>query len=196
MRVRLQRVRSEPYRVLVVDPPWEPNDKLGSRGAAAKYTVQSQQWLSDFQLPLIANDCVLFLWRLAIMHEEACAVARAWGFNPTKGEIVWRKMTKNGKEHFGMGRTVRNCHEVCIIAKRGRPQVLCKNQRSLFSAPVPCDARGKIIHSAKPHAFFEIVCQLFEGPRVSLFERTQREGFTCIGDEFDETSHSSLAGRS
>lgn len=180
MKIRRQSVR---YRVVVADPAWQPGDSLGKRGASAKYRVQSLEAIKSYKLPPLHDDCVLFLWRLAIMQEEALQVARAWGFNPTKGEIVWRKLTSTGeKEHFGMGHIVRGSHETCIIATRGRPLRLHKSQRSLFSAPVPSE-NGKPIHSAKPDKFFEIVKNLFEGPRLSLFERKERDGFVCVGDE-------------
>ena len=144
--------------------------------------------IKQFELPPLADDCVLFLWRLAIMQEEALDVARAWGFNPTKGELVWRKLTVNNKEHFGMGHIVRGAHESCLIATRGRPKALRHDVRSVFSAPVPRKANGAIKHSAKPEAFFSIVRTLFDGPRASLFERTQRYGFTCFGDQLEASN--------
>lgn len=186
MRTRTAVVR---YRVLVADPTWPFGDKLGARGSEAKYKTQlSLEEIKNFRLPPLADDCVLFLWRVASMQEEAFAVARAWGFVPNKGEMVWHKKTKYGKDHFGMGRIVRSSHESCILATRGRPQIKRKDQRSLFSAPVPCDENGRTIHSAKPNEFFEIVASLYDGPRVSLFERTQREGFFCIGDEMERAA--------
>lgn len=170
--------------MLVADCPWRPGDKLPgkTRGAARQYKTLTVAELCAFELPPLASDCVLFLWRLAIMQEEALRVARAWGFNPTKGELVWRKMTPAGKEHFGMGRILRGAHESCIVATRGKPKPLHHSQRDTFSAPVPRSG-GRIIHSAKPDAFYEIVRNLFDGPRASLFERRLRDGFECFGDE-------------
>lgn len=172
------------YRVITADCPWRPGDKLPgrTRGAARQYKTMTVDELCAFELPPLADDCVLFLWRLAIMQEEALRVARAWGFNPTKGELVWAKMTASGKQHFGMGRILRGSHESCIVATRGKPKPLHKSQRDLFSAPVP-RANGRVIHSAKPDAFYEIVRGLFDGPRAALFERKHRLGFVCFGDE-------------
>jgi N6-adenosine-specific RNA methylase IME4 len=69
-----------------------------------------------------------------------------------------------------------------LIATRGKPHVNRRDVRSIFSAPVP-RVNGRIVHSAKPVEFFEIVKSLFDGPRASVFERTQRPGFTCFGDQ-------------
>lgn len=116
------------------------------------------------------------------MLQEAIDVARAWGFEPTKGGMIWRKMTESGKQHFGMGYIVRGAHEGCIIATRGKPTVLHHKQRSIFDAPVP-RVNGKVVHSAKPDLFFRIVASLYEGPRASVYERTRRDGFECFGNE-------------
>lgn len=185
------RTQVQKFRVIVADPTWPFGDKLGKRGSEAKYKTQlSLDEIKQFPLPPLADDCVLFLWRVASMTEEAHEVARAWGFTPNKGELVWRKMTSGGKEHFGMGYIVRGAHETCVIATRGRASRMLKrkNQRSIFSAPVPVDEDGRAIHSAKPDEFFEIVCSMFDGPRVSLFERSLRDGFVCIGDEMESAA--------
>lgn len=142
----------------------------------------SLEEIKAFELPPLAADCVLFLWRVSAMQQEALDVARAWGFKPTKGELVWRKMTPLGKEHFGMGHILRGAHESCLVATRGRPRAKHRSQRSVFSAPVP-RVNGRILHSAKPDAFYEIVRGLFDGPRAALFERRERVGFVCFGDE-------------
>lgn len=170
------------YRVLVADPPWRFGDQLpgDARGASKHYSCMSLSAIMRHPLPPLADDCVLFLWRVSAMVEEAYQVCRAWGFTP-KSEIVWNKITTAGKEHFGMGHIVRASHETAIIAIRGRPQRRHAAQRSRFEAPMP-QVDGKVIHSAKPDEFFSIVAKLYAGPRVSVFERRARRGFDCIGD--------------
>lgn len=91
-----------------------------------------------------------------------------------------------------MGYIVRWAHESCIIATKGKPQVLQHSTRSLFSAPVPRDENGEIIHSAKPDEFFEIVKSMYAGPRASVFERKARPGFDCYGDEMRYENDSRL----
>ncbi len=165
------------YKVLVADPPWSFNDKLPGpgRGAEKHYDVMTLEGIRNFQLPPLADDAYLFMWRVASQVPEAYEVARAWGFVP-KSEIVWRKMTKHGKEHFGMGHHVRASHETCIVAVRGKPKPRVRNVRSIFHAPV-----GR--HSEKPDAFFELVEMMCEGPYVELFARRQRAGWQCEGNE-------------
>jgi len=172
-------------RVLVADPPWQHRDKLpGKRGAAHKYKTLPLQEICTFDLPPLADDCWLFLWRLSSMPLEGLSVVKAWGFEPYS-EIVWRKMRKDGNApRMGMGRSVRNCHEVAIIARRGRPKRLRADLLSVFDAPLPINPQtGRFWHSAKPERFREIVESFAPGPYVELFARTDRHDWSCFGDQ-------------
>lgn len=170
---------SKKFRTLVSDPPWLFGDNLpgGGRGAGKHYPCMTTSELARFPLPDLDDDCFLFMWRPATHSEEANMIARIWGFNKPAGEIIWRKMTKDGsRTKMGMGRTVRNVHETCAIYKKGRPQVLSKSIRSVFDAPV-----GR--HSEKPDAFYELIDWLAPGPKVELFARRQWMDWTCLGNE-------------
>lgn len=138
----------------------------------------------------VAPDCRLFLWRVASMQQEALDVMKRWGFT-LKSEVVWAKLSggsdKTGwdaehpdpadKMHFGMGRTTRAAHEVCLIGQLGRPERLAANVRDVFFAPYE-------EHSRKPEVFYrEIVERVSPGPYLELFARTRRSGWTSLGLE-------------
>lgn len=199
-----------PARVIAADPPWPFGDKLPGegRGAAKNYSLLSIADLCAFPLPPIADDAVLFLWRVASMQQEALDVMKAWGF-VQKTELVWEKLRhcaacKGGGKSlkraeaglvcgrcnglgalpwFGMGRIVRGTHETCLIGTRGRPERLCASIRSSFQALMPSDEHGRALHSAKPDHFFQLVQRLYAGPYVELFARRRRDGWTGYGDE-------------
>lgn len=173
-----------PFATITADPPWSFSDRLpgNSRGAAKNYRVLTIEQIRAYPLPPLLDDCYLFLWRVSSMVEEAYSVVRAWDFVP-KSEVVWRKLTKEGKPWFGMGRHVRASHETCVVAVRGRPQRLVANVRSVIEAPVPRDAEGRYVHSAKPEEFAMLVEQFAPGPHVELFARRVRPGWVCLGDE-------------
>jgi N6-adenosine-specific RNA methylase IME4 len=176
---------SEPFRVLCADPPWKFGDKLPGkkRGAVKNYSVMSVEDICRFPLPLLADDCVLFLWRVAALQQEAIDVVRMWGFKPAQRELVWLKKTAAGARWFGMGRVVRAEHEICLIATRGRPAVMNHSTRSTFVTDLAGLSAPAGAHSAKPEEFYQIVETLFQGPYVELFARQQRSGWTCLGDE-------------
>lgn len=166
-----------PFATVVADPPWSPVDQLPGpkRGSTKHYRCLPTPAICEAALPPLASDCWLFLWRLASMPEDALAVVRAWGFVP-KSEIIWVKSKGERSLQMGMGRSVRNAHETCIVATRGRPERLSASVYSVLFAP-----RGK--HSAKPEAFRDLVERLAPGPYLELFARTQRKGWDCRGDE-------------
>lgn len=177
------------FSTVVADPAWSFSDDLPgeTRGAAKNYRVMSVEdicALSDGRSITmcgqrfdIADDALLFLWRVASMPEEALRVVRAWGFVP-KAEMVWLKRTTEGGRWFGLGRFTRAEHETCIIAARGKASTLIRSHsvRSTFKAVV----EG---HSVKPKRFYDIVEELAKGPFLELFSRRQRDGWTCAGDE-------------
>lgn len=183
-------------RVLVADPPWRHSDSLGQRGGAAKYkNTLSVDEIKAFPLPPMEDNCLLFLWRVAQMQREAFEVIDAWGFEQ-RSEIVWAKLTAaepcdecgRATPAFGMGRYVRNGHEICLIARRGRNITANHSIRSVlrtaaqhnhaFEAPV-----GE--HSEKPPQFYSLVRTLtgHRGPYVELFARRRRRGWRCYGNE-------------
>ncbi len=196
--------------VLVADVPWRFGDKLpgASRGAEKNYSTMSVEEAMRFPLPPLADDAILFFWRVSSMVEEAYRVVRAWGFVP-KTELVWVKLTPRADEllkkdfilekgktrrhliaelpqHFGMGRYTRAAHETCIVATRGSYKVADRGIRSTFYAPV-----GE--HSAKPQAFFNIVERLVgltgassKSRAVELFARKTRANWNTYGDELEQ----------
>lgn len=170
------------FAVLCADPPWQFGDRLPgpSRGAEKNYPCLSVEELCAFPLPPLTDDATLFLWRVASMQQEALDVIRAWGF-VLKTEIIWYKKTAHGKRHFGMGRTLRAEHEVCLVGQRGKPKTLSHSVRSVFDFD-GFDAAYEG-HSTKPEVFYTIVESLREGPYVELFARRERRGWTTLGNQ-------------
>lgn len=170
-------IERPPARVVVADPPWSFGDKLTmsktARGAESNYPTMSIEDIARFLGKFrIADDALLFLWRVSSQVKEAYDVCNAWGFVP-KSEIVWVKKTPTDKVHFGMGRYVRMSHESCIIGARGKALSIIKSHsvRSVFEAPIGA-------HSEKPDRFFEIVEELtIAGPYLELFARKRRDGW-------------------
>lgn len=177
------------YSVLVADPPWKFQDTLstdgGTRGAEEHYACMTPAEIAAFPLPSLADDCVLFLWRVASQQQEALDVVKAWGFAPVKTELVWLKKTRAGKRWFGMGHVLRAEHEVCLIARRGSPEVLDHSVRSTFVTEVDGLSAAAGRHSEKPEEFYRIVELLYDGPYAELFARRQRPGWTCLGNEVE-----------
>jgi N6-adenosine-specific RNA methylase IME4 len=104
----------------------------------------------------------------------------AWDFEYCS-EIVWVKIGKNGKPRIGMGRTIRQAHEVLLVGRRGNPKPLDLGVGSVILAP-------RTEHSAKPPEAHQLIERFAAGPYVELFARVERKGWTCYGDELGRPS--------
>ncbi len=64
--------------------------------------------------------------------------------------------------------------EHCILAVRGHPKLKVTNQSTLLRAP-------KREHSRKPDGFYKLVDEICAEPKLDLFGREQRNGWTVHG---------------
>jgi N6-adenosine-specific RNA methylase IME4 len=116
------------------------------------------------------DGCHLYLWTTAPKLEVAYQVLRAWGFD-FKTVLVWRK------RRLGLGRHFRSQTEFILFATRG-PNLPLREQglSNVVDAPV---AR----HSEKPDAFYALAERASFEPRLDMFARKPRPGWTVWGAE-------------
>ena len=177
------------------DPPWDfslHSIKGGNKSAQKHYRCLPLDEIKAFPvLDLAADNCVLSMWATAPMLQQQMEVIKAWGFT-YKTEMIWRKMTVNGKQTFGPGYIVRGSHEPVLIATRGAPSFTAKNVRSCFDG-----VRRE--HSRKPEEFYALADRMLpKGRRVCLFSRATRKGWDSWGDEvgkFDAEEETNDGGR-
>jgi N6-adenosine-specific RNA methylase IME4 len=162
--------------VIYADPPWK--FPVYNRGTSTKladdhYPVMDLDAIKTLAVTTIAaSDSVLFLWATAPMLIEAFEVIETWGFSYKSG-LVW------AKDRIGTGYWTRNKHEHLLIATRGTiPAPAPGTQRpSLIEAPA-----GR--HSEKPAVFYDLIEAYFPTlPKVELFARSARPGWSCWGAE-------------
>ena len=125
----------------------------------------------------LADDCVLFLWVTDPMLPRGLELIERMGFTYKTVAFTWCKKTRHGRDHVGMGYYTRANPEMCLLATRGKvlPRK-SKSVRQLIVSPVR-------EHSRKPDEVYERIEALFDGPYLEMFARTQREGWTAMGDE-------------
>jgi len=169
------------FDLIYADPPWKFKDSCnsGKRGACHKYSVMSVDDLSVLPvIRLAAPNCLLAMWWVAAMPEEALAVIDAWGFElRTMKGFTWHKRTKHGCSHFGMGHWTRANTEDCLFATRGRVKRINAGVRQFIDAPI-----GR--HSEKPtEARDRLVTLVGDVPRIELFARIQTPGWATWGNE-------------
>lgn len=184
----------EPFRTIVADPAWLFADALPgeTRGASSQYECMNMHAICSLTDDCgghimgqpIADDAILFLWRVAAIQQAALTVARAWDFT-VKTDLVWLKKTSDGLRWFGMGRTLRAEHETCLVCTRGTPKLKNHSTRSTFITDLDVAGLSAVNarHSEKPEEFYKIVEGLSDGPYLELFARKRRPGWTSIGNE-------------
>lgn len=172
---------AESFHLIYADPPWQYRDKAnaGKRGASHKYPVM--RWQDIARLPvrdLAADDCLLAMWWVAPMVEEALRVVYQWEFRlVTMTGLTWAKVGATGRPAVGMGHWTRGNAENCLFAVRGRPKVVNKGVSQLIIAP-------RRAHSQKPEEAYDRLERLLgDTTRIELFARAHRAGWQSWGLE-------------
>jgi N6-adenosine-specific RNA methylase IME4/ParB-like chromosome segregation protein Spo0J len=168
-RQRVSRVKAVKgrYRTLIVDPPWHYEGGTAHHGSP-KYATMREAELRAIPVPKWADDdCHLWLWTTNWHMPLACKLVELWGFSH-KGILTWVKPS------MGAGSWLRNTTEHCLLAVKGELPITDRAIPSHFEAEV-----GE--HSAKPEAFYGIVCRASVGPIGEAFARGEpREGIAHL----------------
>jgi N6-adenosine-specific RNA methylase IME4 len=135
----------------------------------------------------MAQDAALFLWVVQPMLPEALRVIEAWGFEYRTVGFVWLKMPKTWSEglfplrirpRVGLGYHTRSGSEQCWLALRGKGY---KRQSMAIEQVLFAPIRE---HSRKPDEVARRIDQLVgDIPRIELFAREQRPGWSAWGDQ-------------
>ncbi|WP_210526360.1 MT-A70 family methyltransferase [Rubellimicrobium arenae] len=168
------------FGMVMADPPWAFLTRApaqDTRGPDRHYECLTLDAIKAMPIPhVVARSCWLWLWATNPMLPEALAVMAAWGFTfKTAGH--WAKLGPSGKLAFGTGYVLRNSGEPYLIGSRGKPRVCSRAVRSVILAP-------RREHSRKPdEAYRDAELLGGEVPRLDLFSRQARPGWTAWGNE-------------
>lgn len=181
MRCQLSGQR---FGTILADPPWRFVNRTGK--VAPEHRRLSRYGTLDFPeieaLPVAgftAETAHLYLWVPNALLPQGLAVMAAWGF-AYKSNIVWHKLRKDGgSDGRGVGFYFRNVTELLLFGVRGR------NARTLPPGRRQVNYLGtrKREHSRKPDEIYEIIEACSAGPRLELFARGVRRGWTAWGNQ-------------
>ncbi len=167
------------FKCIVADPPWHPKMSIINSPAtgigAPKASPQrhyATMSLKDIEQLIVPSDAKshLWLWVLNQHVDWGYCVARAWGFEPLQ-MLTWCK------PGLGVGRFQCNSEQVLVCRKGNRQGNPFQATRGTwFNWP-----RGK--HSEKPEEFYQLVEQVSPGPRLEMFARKPRYGWSVWGNE-------------
>jgi N6-adenosine-specific RNA methylase IME4 len=171
------------YDLVVIDPPW-PFATWSQAGQAkspsAHYRVMTLAEIMALPVRgLLNNHAVVLLWTTGAMLAQAVAVMEAWGIT-YKTNLMWRKVTRNGKVRMGCGFWARTMHEPILLGTVGKPRKI--------TLPSCFDGIARE-HSRKPDEFYRMITDRTPDlRRADLFAREKREGWEAWGDEIEKFS--------
>jgi N6-adenosine-specific RNA methylase IME4 len=121
-----------------------------------------------------ADPAHLYLWVPNALLPDGLRVMESWGFRYISN-IVWHKVRKDGgSDGRGVGFYFRNVTEILLFGVRG------KNARTLDPgrSQVNMIQSRKREHSRKPDEQYKIIEDCSWGPRLEMFSRGKRRGWT------------------
>jgi len=181
---------SATYGVLYLDPPTKfvVRSKKGM-GRSAERHYPTMTWPQLHALAgdisrVSKTDCVMLIWTTWPHLLNTLALIEAYGFVYKTCGFDWMKASVSTIDLFPdpksadmkMGYWTRSNSEVCLLATRGRPRRVKADVRMGIIEP----ARQ---HSRKPDCVHGRIERLVAGPYLELFGRTERPGWTVLGNE-------------
>ena len=182
----LRSIGDRRFRTILADPPWRFVNRTGKvapeHKRLARYGTMATADICQMPIAALTEPTShLYLWVPNALLPEGLKVMEAWGFQ-YKANIVWHKVRKDGgSDGRGVGFYFRNVTEILLFGVRG------KNARTLAPGrrQVNLLATRKREHSRKPDEIYPIIEGCSPGPRLELFARGTRPGWTVWGNEAD-----------
>lgn len=177
------------FGTILADPPWQFQNRTGKMAPEHKrlsrYPTMTLDEICDLPVEAIAAERAhLYLWVPNALLPEGLKVMEHWGFR-YKSNLVWYKVRKDGgPDRRGVGFYFRNVTEILLFGVRGKDVRTLgpgRSQENLI-------ASQKREHSRKPDEQYEIIEKCSWGPRLELFARGPRDGWTVWGNQAEDYS--------
>lgn len=159
------------YEVIYADPPWQYSNSGFDQSAQNQYPTMDTDAICNLCVRgVTAENAVLFLWATSPLLEDAFRVMTAWGFD-YKASMIWVK-----NRAPGMGWFVQTYHEFLLIGVNAPSMQPLMKPKSIIEGEVS-------EHSRKPSQAYDLIEQMYTGPKVELFARVERDGWSSWGNE-------------
>jgi N6-adenosine-specific RNA methylase IME4 len=180
-------VKGKRFSTILADPPWQFINRTGKvapeHRRLNRYGTMTLDQIAALPVAeAAAEPAHLYLWVPNALLPDGLTILNAWGFE-YKSNIIWHKVRKDGgPDGRGVGFYFRNVTEILLFGVRG------KNARTLAPgrSQVNFIATRKREHSRKPDEQYGLIESCSAGPRLELFSRGTRKGWTVWGNQADE----------
>lgn len=184
----LATAKGKKFGTVLADPPWQFQNRTGKVAPEHKrlnrYGTMTLDEICQLPVEQISDEPAhLYLWVPNALLPDGLRVMDAWGYRYISN-IVWHKVRKDGgSDGRGVGFYFRNVTEILLFGVRG------KNARTLppGRSQVNMIQSRKREHSRKPDEQYDIIQSCSWGPRIELFSRGERKGWTVWGNQADES---------
>ena len=171
------------FKTILADPPWSYEQRAAGphgRGAAKHYACMSVDEIKEMPIrELSSDDSICLLWVTNSHLPEGFGVLISWGFD-YKTCATWIK------NRMGLGYWLRGKTEHLLIGVKGnpRPSYIGHTTLSTLVLDDTYVLSGDVTeHSRKPDSSYELAESIGQPPRLELFARRARKGWTQWGLE-------------
>ena len=182
------------FRCIVADPPWQygkwgtPTNRPNNAETTYDLPYPAMSIAEIKALPvakLAADDCDIYLWVTQKYLPDAFSVMQAWGFRYCQ-TLAWCKAPRG----LGQGGLFCPTTEFLLLGRKGRmPQGKRRVDSTWWQVKRPHNS-----HSTKPEFFQDMVETVSDGPRLELFARRARPGWTVWGNEVEANNSFTCKG--
>jgi N6-adenosine-specific RNA methylase IME4 len=182
----LASARGKKFGTILADPPWQFQNRTGKvapeHKRLSRYGTMTLPEICALPVADIAAErSHLYLWVPNALLPEGLKVMEAWGYRYVSN-IVWHKVRKDGgSDGRGVGFYFRNVTELLLFGIRGKHARTLDPGRS----QVNMMQTRKREHSRKPDEQYDIIESCSFTPRLEMFSRGKRHGWTCWGNQAD-----------
>ncbi|MDQ1900343.1 MT-A70 family methyltransferase [Paracoccus sp. WLY502] len=175
------------FGTVLADPPWQFQNRTGKMAPEHKrlsrYPTMTLEDICALPVAAIAGArSHLYLWVPNALLPEGLKVMKSWGFT-YKSNLIWYKTRKDGgPDRRGVGFYFRNVTEILLFGVRGRDVRTLDPGRSQENVI----ATQKREHSRKPDEQYDLIEACSWGPRLEMFARGPRKGWTVWGNQAEE----------
>lgn len=175
------------FGTILADPPWQFRNRSGKMAPEHKrlsrYPTMTLEAICDLPVAAVAEARAhLYLWVPNALLPDGLKVMERWGF-AYKSNLIWYKTRKDGgPDRRGVGFYFRNVTEILLFGVRGRDVRTLdpgRSQENIIAAQ-------KREHSRKPDEQYPLIEACSWGPRLEMFARGPRPGWTVWGNQADD----------
>lgn len=175
------------FGTILADPPWQFQNRTGKMAPEHKrlsrYPTMALDAICDLPVEAIADArSHLYMWVPNALLPEGLKVMEHWGFK-YKSNLIWYKVRKDGgPDRRGVGFYFRNVTEILLFGVRGKDVRTLDPGRSQENII----ATQKREHSRKPDEQYDLIESCSWGPRLEMFARGPRKGWTVWGNQAED----------